>query len=59
MMRFGKIIEVLPRVNERKDGLFAQLYDLAMLADKLGCSKAASFLRKITTNPQQTKKETE
>lgn len=48
-MRFGKILEQLPRVEERKDDLFMQLWDLAMIADKLGMGKGAEFIRKVTT----------
>ena len=47
-MRFVKILERTPRCDERVDDRINQLCDVAVLADKIGCSKAAEFIRKIT-----------
>ena len=48
-MRFYRILEKTPRSDERVDDRISQLRDISMLADKIGCSKAADFIRKITT----------
>lgn len=48
-MRFYRILEKTPRSEERIDDRISQLRDMSMLADKIGCSKAAEFIRKITT----------
>lgn len=47
-MRFCQILEKTPRVEERVDDRISQLRDISMLADKIGCSKAAEFIRKIS-----------
>ena len=47
-MRFIKILEKTPRCDERVDDRISQLRDISMLADKIGCSKAAEFIRKIS-----------
>lgn len=47
-MRFCQILEKTPRCDERVDDRISQLRDISMLADKIGCSKAADFIRKIT-----------
>ena len=54
-MRFVKILEKTPRCDERVDDRISQLRDISMLADKIGCSKAADFIRKITTKKQHKK----
>ena len=47
-MRFCQILEKTPRVDERVDDKISQLRDMSLLADKIGCSKAAEFIRIIT-----------
>ena len=47
-MRFTKILERTPRCDERVDDKISQLRDISLLADKIGCSKASDFIRKIT-----------
>lgn len=48
-MRFHRILEKTPRSDERVDDRISQLRDVALMADKIGCSKAAEFIRRVTT----------
>ena len=48
-MRIDTVLERLSRTDERVDSMFAQLYDLALIGDKIGCSKASEFIRKVTS----------